>query len=760
MVNEVTEAKVDTKTNHQIQFVPLGSTGIRNWSGYIQEDYLHFLNGRQAADIFDKMRRSDTKVKKVLKAVTDPIIAANWEVLHKEDTPDAILQKEFIEHILFKDMADDADFYQVLREMLTFMTFGKSVHEVIHKTVIGHKKFGDYIGIRRLAFRSARTIERFNLNKDTEELVSVSQAAYGDAQKIVDLDARFLLILTLDREGANWDGVSMLRSCYGAWKRKQDFLKLLAIGIEKFAIPTAIGKVPQLSGDDYDEFVQALEKYTSHEANYITLPNGWEITLQASDFDPAKVRETIAAENMEIVDAFIANFLELAMGSSSGGSYALSSDLSTFFLSGITQIAYLIAEAFNRRVIRPLIDLNFGPQEEYPELAANGISDKAGLQLAQSLNQLAAADIIRPDDKLEEHLRRRYDLPPADPATAREKPAPVSPFGGPAPAGTKPGDKEDDDADDANANDDDDAPDDGEKDEEAKASDKTKPKALSEKSIRLAEKKAKKLIKSGTEKLRDVFEEGLSVMGEKLIDDLMRASEKVAQDKSLTAIKQVDVKGKAAYRKEVKRAMAEIALAAIESARAEIPGGSKVKFSESVRLDDDIDVYLPKKVKRNIEAQAELLVDTQAADLKKHVLHQYVSSAPSTDSAATLADDLAQALNKYVSGSAVNAAAGNTSAQVINRSRRTFFDEPEVTDQIEAFQFVNGDPVSPICQDLAGTIFAKDDPQGTRFEPPLHHNCKSFIVPILKGNLKGREVKSLKPSRASLEKFITLGEGN
>jgi hypothetical protein len=96
----------------------------------------------------------------------------------------------------------------------------------------------------------------------------------------------------------------------------------------------------------------------------------------------------------------------------------------------------------------------------------------------------------------------------------------------------------------------------------------------------------------------------------------------------------------------------------------------------------------------------------------------------------------------------------------VNDTRTAFFFDEDTLDEIESFTFVNADPVSPICQDLAGTTFAKDDPDADRYFPPLHHNCKSYIVPNLAGAKDNPEIDEtgLKPSDPKLERYITLSE--
>lgn len=38
------------------------------------------------------------------------------------------------------------------------------------------------------------------------------------------------------------------------------------------------------------------------------------------------------------------------------------------------------------------------------------------------------------------------------------------------------------------------------------------------------------------------------------------------------------------------------------------------------------------------------------------------------------------------------------------------------------------------------------------------HNCKSYLVPVLNGNLRGREIGELKPSDPALDKHVTLSD--
>jgi hypothetical protein len=152
--------------------------------------------------------------------------------------------------------------------------------------------------------------------------------------------------------------------------------------------------------------------------------------------------------------------------------------------------------------------------------------------------------------------------------------------------------------------------------------------------------------------------------------------------------------------------------------------------------------------------------------MQKVVLFQFASSAAAQTSVEGILLDVEEKLAPILEGSvgggmSIDAAAGDLVAQVTQNSRNSFFFEPEVLEKIESFTFTNEDPVSEICQNLNGQTFSAIDPNAEQFYPPLHHNCKSRIVPNEKGD--GPEITGIGitadsvEERARLEKQITLG---
>ena len=407
---------------------PKSSQGTEIYAGYIAEEYLQTLRGKNLAIEFDKMRRSDPQVKMLLSATKNPIKAAKWEVEPASESEEDKKIAALITHILFEDM--EKPFPKTVGEILTCVDFGHAPLEPVYKLVLDHPEFKTYHGLARLSLIGQKTIEKWNVNKETGELLSLEQMAQGDLQKTVTIPAEDFLLFTMEQEGANFEGVSWLRACYGNWFRKNVYLKLNAIGIEKFAVPTPIVDYAPGSENDpsQEALIEALELYTSGQANYLTKPAGLEMKLERNAYDPEKVEASIDREDERMSKAFCANFLSLGTGGN-GGAFALADDLSDFFYSGIAHVADEIAGPINARLIPYLVMLNFGPRAKYPKLKHTGISEKAGKELAEILGLLIDKKVVIPDLPLEERMRKKYNFGEKSDVDQRDA-SPPAPFGG------------------------------------------------------------------------------------------------------------------------------------------------------------------------------------------------------------------------------------------------------------------------------------------------------------------------------------------
>lgn len=704
------------------QLKAIGASGTELFAGYFSEEYLQTLRGRKGAKTWDEIRRSEAQVAMLLNAIMNSIKAGTWEV-EAAEVPNGEIHKELAEFCLMSMI----DWETHLHEALTAIIFGFSVFETVNNVVLAHPKFGNFNGLKALAFRSQKTIERWLVDPGTGDLQAIEQWVQGDLAinraSINTMDAQFCLVFTVQKEGDNYEGISLLRPMYGPWFRKNLYLRIMGIGIEKNAIGTPIGKVPagKVDVDQLEKFKATLENFTAHESAYLTIPAGWDITILQNSFDPSKLKDAIVMENTEMINSVVANFL--ALGTSGGsGSFALGENLSDFFLKGIQVYANIISGVHNRKTIPDLIKLNFGPQASYPTLKSSGITDKAGKELAEIIGLLTKSQGIKADAKLEDFLRKSYQLPKADLASSRELVNVTERITGP------------------NVTDDIQDPPDERVPLGTVATAPAKAAQFSETRIQLAES-YKANWNANKADLKEIMQTGLA----SVYDDLKNQIRK--QFKSATPAQKkaigLNLKPKTQdYVKALRERLAELATESYNEAKKMTPKARKLKLGEPLKLGPPNGGYfdaLPPKIKAIVKTQAQLIADTQSSDLDKIVSFQYTTSEASTDNVDQILTDVDAAAIPTIEdgatgkGMSIDAAAGNAVSSVGNQAQMEWFFEPEVLDTIESFTFTNEDPVSDICQELDGTTWAVDDPDLDRYSPPLHHNCKSRLEPNEKG---------------------------
>ncbi len=289
-----------------------------------------------------------------------------------------------------------------------------------------------------------------------------------------------------------------------------------------------------------------------------------------------------------------------------------------------------------------------------------------------------------------------------------------------------------------------------------------------------------KLLKDSEDATLDVMQSNLAFMADSLITKVMARESGLSKSNKLDAVKGITASGINEYKRELLDLLTVIAYETLRHTKKEVPKAKvalheidydRITFIESKRVkklkgsavkNKKIETMwkkLPAKVRKRLKMQQELLVKTQLSDLEKAVFFSYTSAVNQELSPKEIAKSLEENAEGFITGPSVRAGAPLTAHEAIGEARSAFFADPEVEKEIEAFEFVNNYPKdrTPICEQLNGTIFAKDDPNKFKFTPPLHFNCRSMIVPILIGDLKGRKIKNLKISKEN-EKYLQFSE--
>ena len=222
---------------------PKGVAGTAIISGSFEEEYLEKLQFTPGYEIYDKMRRSDYQITRIISAINTPILSANWAFIPNDpNDPEQMKQADFKNKVLKEWM--NRPFRETLNNILSYLIFGFAVFEPTFK-VIEDKDYGTVTTLNDLGFRKQNSIEKWFLNEDGT-IKAIRQEVTGTDNDVdVLINGDEILVFTNDKEGDNYEGISLLRGSYGPWLRKQMFHKIEYIGIEKNSIGTPIFYAPK-----------------------------------------------------------------------------------------------------------------------------------------------------------------------------------------------------------------------------------------------------------------------------------------------------------------------------------------------------------------------------------------------------------------------------------------------------------------------------------------------------------------------------------
>lgn len=689
-------------------YVNQGTTGTEMFSGMFSEEYLDkFSQMPEGIEIYDKMRRSDYQVQMLLAAVKNPIISASWGVEAVDDSKEEQEIAEFVKFCLFEDISypdgsKSKTFRDFLTEALTSIEFGFCLFEPIYKVVMDHPKWGNYIGLRDIGYRSQKTIYEWNLNQNGS-IKNVRQLAQGDLAVDVKILGEHLMPITFKKEGDNYEGTSMLRPIYGNWFRKDFYLKIYAMGIERNATGVLVARVPTSAQSDAEQMTfikKMLKLFTSHQSTYMVLPEGFELDVTKIDFDAKEVLDGIKFEDQAMAKSFLAGFLELGMGGQAG-SQSLGKDLSTIFLNGIEIYSETIGDALEQNVVKKLVDAKYGKRVKYPQIKAGDVNNKNGKERAEIAVMLKNAGITRASDQLEDEMNRAFDFPVISQEQKERDEKEGKGRQAQQPKSTEP---------------------------EEKTEVKIEKKNLSE-VIKLSENdNASLFIHNRAENLHVLMKNELE---ERTVKYLEKVSKQFKSETKAAArrkiLSKLEIPAKREYKQKLRLEVARLSEEATRNVLKELKM-QNIKFDEFNDLLKAVPLALRDKLRANIDA----IVLDQDAELRKRMFFIASQKLDTTDSVDALIADMDKAAKSYTATNVLKTAAVNAASGSVNSARNAVFQTPEVFDEIESFIIVNPSPDAAICKELTGRVFTKAE-YDTEDLPPYHHNCETTVKAQLKG---------------------------
>lgn len=379
------------------------------------------LQWPRSVDVFDQMRREDSQVGSVLRAVTMPIRSTEW-LIDPAGASDEVVElvatdlglpvkgKEVPRPTRRKDRFS---WQEHLRLALLELVFGHSFFEQVYREENGQHR------LRKLAWRPPRTISNIEVARDGG-LEAIEQLG-GTGDKI-RIPVERLVAYVNDREGGNWVGQSLLRGAYKNWLLKDRMLRAQALTVERNGLGVPVYEQAPIPDSvkgpaereewlkqQKDQGLKIAKSFRAGETAGASIPNGAKLTLMGVSGKLPDTDGPIRYHDEQIARAVLAHFLNLGTET---GSWALGSTFADFFTNSLNAIAEHIADVTQQHVVEDLVDLNFGEGVVAPVLVCEPIGAEHPAT-AEAVKSLIDSGAIQPDADLEAHMRSRYGLPAA-----------------------------------------------------------------------------------------------------------------------------------------------------------------------------------------------------------------------------------------------------------------------------------------------------------------------------------------------------------
>ena len=415
-----------------------GATGTQIYGGRILgEEYNDKLQGQKAYVEYDRMRKSDAQVRATLQVIKLPIRAATWKARPPEngDMQDQAIA-DFVNSKIFDDDAMETPWDDVLRNTLLQLDFGVSLAEIIWTVA----EDGTYC-FRRLAPRLPRTIWEWRKDPTTGELLAIVQYASRNGQYgYFTIPRNYCFLATLDQEGDNYAGQSLLRTSYFHWWAKSMAYRIDLVALDRFGVGIPRAKIKEgVRRDELAAIERMLRGLRSYEKAYIIQPPNVEFDIMippsGGHGSSSQLMSTVEHHNGMIAQNILAQFL--SMGGQPHGSYGLGKALSDMFLNSLKGVVAGITSAMKHQLVRPLTDMNFDMTgRQYPSVVAMDLAAVDVDQLTTILQKMAST-YITPDDGIEQALRKLLGLPKLPDEMLRSKQGGGAGASGGAPAGAE-----------------------------------------------------------------------------------------------------------------------------------------------------------------------------------------------------------------------------------------------------------------------------------------------------------------------------------
>lgn len=422
----------------------MGYSSPSPWTSWTREERVPELRDRQGLRTYYDMKRADGTIRGALRLLKTPILAARWFV---EPASDSTIDKniaEFVSKNLFEQLT--VPWERHVEDALLMCEYGYMAFEKVWVEPYSpaDKVQDGKLRLQKLAPRHPLDIQEWlwdaNGGPDAFVMEPISiegyngsfnnlrtnlttnnynaNAPYGTTWQDprIEIPISKALIFTLEQEGGDLRGTSILRSAYKHYYYKDTLYKIDAIQKERHGIGVPIIKLPPgFSKADRDLAQELGRNLRTNERAHIVVPSNWEVAFAILGGNPVDCVPSIEHHDMKIKSNIMAAFMDESN---------VNPDSLDVYYKSTRYIANTVCSTHNHYLIPQMVGMNFS-RGANPKLRVRRIGEEEALRtMSFAFRNFVGANAIIPDDPLEKFLRNELDLPPADPKTKREAQAP------------------------------------------------------------------------------------------------------------------------------------------------------------------------------------------------------------------------------------------------------------------------------------------------------------------------------------------------
>jgi hypothetical protein len=278
-----------------------------------------------------------------------------------------------------------------------------------------------------LSERMPQTVADIKVNRNGT-LAGIDQVPLpGEKQPQIGADR--LVWYAHEREGASWQGRSILRAAFAPWLLKREMLRVHGTSNQRFGMGVPVVEWAQGTNPTPAQIEQGQKAASAARAGQtagLSTPPGARIAIKGLEGAVPDTLAFIRYLDQQISRMCLATFLDL--GTTDTGARALGETFVDFFTMSISSIAEAVASEATRQICARIVAWNWGDTEPVPQIRVSDVGTKHEVT-AEALNQLLQSGALSADPELEAWVRRTYRLPPRDPntptPTAPPKPTPA-----------------------------------------------------------------------------------------------------------------------------------------------------------------------------------------------------------------------------------------------------------------------------------------------------------------------------------------------